>query len=889
MSKKNWSKLFNKKNRTHKDSYNFNNRNLDDIVDFGTKAYKYDGKRWKESKEEDEQELEMSDSYTVNNPDSFASSKALFDLNADLTSDISGKLSKSGGTLTGKLTLSAVNPQIDFNGTSDTGVDMAIKATPEGLTFFEPEQANKIHFEIQDDTGVNAPFGYKVGTTTVIGSDAKIDAARIKNVPSSWTDSGLPLTGKAADSDKLDGLDSSQFLRSDTSDTISGTLVVDEAVNSGIRVGVNSVSHVYLNGSGEYRPYVQIRGDYPHLELIGTHANDNHGSTIRFASDNDNHQMVIGSSSQNCKWLDFGYSAPTNYNPHAGISNSTSPTIMRIHGLSGNISIGSTTDGGEKLTVSGKVKATAFIGDGAGITGVNASTIRYDSNSYSAMADANVNIYTQSGVVQIGAMNTSHAHIYSDRPTFYLNKELLVNGNRVYHPGNDGSGSGLDADLLDGKQATEFLHTSAGQTGFEGGSRITSISNWNKTLPSGFYQGYNASNAPGGSWFNGINVRHSNTGNDHGFQLAMSYYDNNLWFRSYQGGSGNDNGTYQTWTKAATEAYVDDNAGGTITRASSEPAGAGDGDMWYDTSGLRELNVWQNGTDGWAWYPITSGKSSRRQFTNTLGAHGYGSAASWRKTCDEVNITTETITRGTDGVTERHYGSQGLSYDQDKAYAFGGNNANTTVWTLSTNTPAELTMTTGSRSGAMSSNRHDYSMVCRSGGTSDRFTHSTQTATAGWYAGGSTELGSFSDMNDTGYWMAGNNNAHQWDFVTSTAQMTGINTKMTSLDQAGSCEYLDEAIVQGDGNSNDNIYKFNMSTRVATHVADSSHQTGEGTMATFNGPSGFTTYILGGYSNGQGGSHGQNQYAEKYINATGAKTQLGTLSCDRSSGVGAGF
>jgi len=847
MSKKNWSKLFNKKNRTHKDSYNFNNRNLDDIVDFGTKAYKYDGKRWKESKEEDEQELEMSDSYSVNNSDSFASSKALFDLNADLTSDISGKLSKSGGTLTGKLTLSAVNPQIDFNGTSDTGVDMAIKATPEGLTFFEPEQANKIHFEIQDDTGVNAPFGYKVGTTTVIGSDAKIDAARIKNVPSSWTDSGLPLTGKAADSDKLDGLDSSQFLRSDTDDTTLSTLTIGGSMfrngaGNSVEVASKSTSTSYNSAAIEIRESNFTNNSSATPPHIGMHWGGVVASNIAMESDGT---ITIRN------------------NPGTSFENFKANKITAMGG---------------------------FIGDGTSLTGVNASTIRYDSNSYSAMADANVNIYTQSGVVQIGAMNTSHAHIYTDRPTFYLNKELLVNNNRVYHPGNDGSGSGLDADLLDGKQATEFLHTSAGQTGFDGSTRISDTGNFNTSLPSGFYQSSSASNMPpGGSWHNMINVRHSNTGNDHGFQLAMSYYNNDLWFRSYNSGTGNNDGNFQTWTKAATEAYVDDNAGGTITRASSEPAGASDGDMWYDTSGLQELNVWQNGTDGWAWYPITSGKSSRRQFTNTLGAHGYGSAASWRKTCDEVNITTETITRGTDGVTERHYGSQGLSYDQDKAYAFGGNNANTTVWTLSTNTPAELTMSTGSRSGAMSSNRHDYSMVCRAGGSGDHFTHSTQTTIASWFTAGSTELGSFSDMNDTGYWMVGNTNATQWDFVTSTAQMTGINTKMSSLDQAGSCEYLDEAIVQGDANSNDNIYKFNMSTRVATHVADSSHQTGEGTMATFNGPSGFTTYILGGYSNGQGGSHGQNQYAEKYINATGAKTQLGTLSCDRSSGVGAGF
>ena len=72
-------------------------------------------------------------------------------------------LLSTGGTMTGNLTLNSATPEILFNGTSDTGVDMAIKATPEGLDFYEPEQNNKIHFQILDDTGVNSPYGYRVG------------------------------------------------------------------------------------------------------------------------------------------------------------------------------------------------------------------------------------------------------------------------------------------------------------------------------------------------------------------------------------------------------------------------------------------------------------------------------------------------------------------------------------------------------------------------------------------------------------------------------------------------------------------------------------------------------------------------------------------------------
>lgn len=82
----------------------------------------------------------------------------------------------SGGTLTGDVTtsgnikganlqLSGATPTLYFNGTNDggdyTSSDMAIKATPEGLDFYEPEDGNKIHFQILDDLGVNSPFGYQ--------------------------------------------------------------------------------------------------------------------------------------------------------------------------------------------------------------------------------------------------------------------------------------------------------------------------------------------------------------------------------------------------------------------------------------------------------------------------------------------------------------------------------------------------------------------------------------------------------------------------------------------------------------------------------------------------------------------------------------------------------
>jgi hypothetical protein len=54
-------------------------------------------------------------------------------------------------------------PQIFFNGNADAGIDMAIKATPESLDFYEPEDSNKLHMRIIDDGGVNAVFGFRTG------------------------------------------------------------------------------------------------------------------------------------------------------------------------------------------------------------------------------------------------------------------------------------------------------------------------------------------------------------------------------------------------------------------------------------------------------------------------------------------------------------------------------------------------------------------------------------------------------------------------------------------------------------------------------------------------------------------------------------------------------
>src|SRR5699024_4345670 len=50
-----------------------------------------------------------------------------------------------------------------------------------------------------------------------------------------------------------------------------------------------------------------------------------------------------------------------------------------------------------------------------------------------------------------------NSEIYDSMQNYTTNREFFKNGKKVWHTGNDGSGSGLDADLLDGKHASTII------------------------------------------------------------------------------------------------------------------------------------------------------------------------------------------------------------------------------------------------------------------------------------------------------------------------------------------------------------------------------------------------------------------------------------------------
>ena len=93
----------------------------------------------------------------------------------------------------------------------------------------------------------------------------------------------------------------------------------------------------------------------------------------------------------------------------------------------------------------------AYYGDFASTSVMNAIRFGTSTNNgtLNGAGDWGMRLTTNHGWIQFGPANSSHAHIYTDRPNFYFNADLLVNGNTVltaasynsYSPTLTGSGA----------------------------------------------------------------------------------------------------------------------------------------------------------------------------------------------------------------------------------------------------------------------------------------------------------------------------------------------------------------------------------------------------------------------------------------------------------------
>ena len=94
---------------------------------------------------------------------------------------------------------------------------------------------------------------------------------------------------------------------------------------------------------------------------------------------------------------------------------------------------------------------------GSGTTVARLETTASSAGAYLEFLDASGRM----GYVGNGSSSNRDIHLVVDSGDVHLNPSgnLLTNGQTVWHAGNDGAGSGLDADTLDGFHASDFVQT----------------------------------------------------------------------------------------------------------------------------------------------------------------------------------------------------------------------------------------------------------------------------------------------------------------------------------------------------------------------------------------------------------------------------------------------
>ena len=349
------------------------------------------------------------------------------------------------------------------------------------------------------------------GTQVAWGWEDNANRLRQRNVSggnysgwvSYWNDNNDG-SGSGLDADLLDGIDSTSFVRSDTNTYLaSGHKWTFPSGAAGTYFGANhySMGVDYANGGWTGPNYSDL--------IIGYHTGIRIGAAYggtRFYAD-----------------------SPTTDANNDGNGDGGETLLMTVGGV---------PTGGNGV----RIENTLTVG---GVT---------NSNSYSVgAASANGRLIngswgfrhqTDSGYIEFGPANTSHAHIYTDRDNFYFNKYLLVNNALVWNAGNDGSGSGLDADLLDGLQPSQLSVSSAIASDYL--NSVNYATNYSSNLIYWQSSGLDTNYAPDGDWYNTIRGSHGG---------GNSYYSNTLAMQMTGGVAGTiftqtrQNGSLSGWNR----------------------------------------------------------------------------------------------------------------------------------------------------------------------------------------------------------------------------------------------------------------------------------------------------------------------------------------------------
>lgn len=173
---------------------------------------------------------------------------------------------------------------------------------------------------------------------------------------------------------------------------------------------------------------------------------------------------------------------------------------------------------------------------------------------------------------------------------------------KIWHEGNDGSGSGLDADTVDGIDSTRMPYG-------DNGTGSTNVTDMNSIWKSGFYEGNDIANAPTTGWYWVVNAAHKSNSTTYKYNGQIAFQNNSSGTPEAYIRSTAANITSTSWgrlwhDKNFTPGNYLPLAGGTMTGAiiyggafstGTKVLGLGQGYDWYsDNTGAGTANnrVW---------------------------------------------------------------------------------------------------------------------------------------------------------------------------------------------------------------------------------------------------------------------------------------------------------
>ena len=439
--------------------------------------------------------------------------------------------SQTGSVLGSMLTLGDQSSNYRWNNNTD-GRPADAQANEFGTLLhldYDGSRASQFAWDIQADNLYLRTLTYSTDTGTAW-----------KKV---WTD-GNDGSGSGLDADTVDGIQGASFLRSDANDTFTGVLTG------------NTSGYARINGSDKYHSLI-IRGTVSGTSTQTVTATNimefiEYGALWRFRE---------VTATTNKVWFEINSTAPSydgNTVWHAGNDGSGSGLDAdTLDGISSASFLRSDANDTISAIITGHTSDTE-------VFRLRSSTYSTKYVYYGGWSTANSNDISRirsSGNLHIDSPANGHLYLnwYASNRTIHLGNTGQVvraaGSNTVWHAGNDGSGSGLDADLLDGIQGSAYLRSNTTDE-YDGGQ---------------------------------LTIR-SNSANGHYWGAGLEYYSS-AWRHT------NDN----SW------GFVFRNSGGILDIYSATAAGTAGATATYKTfriggsSSLLQYdgnNIWHAGNDG---------------------------------------------------------------------------------------------------------------------------------------------------------------------------------------------------------------------------------------------------------------------------------------------------